>query len=67
MNEERVRDWHSRRVPPAATLHCAECGRASDEPATGWHARRLDEPGAGETPQLAFLCPPCGGLVSRVG
>lgn len=66
MNEGRIRDWHSRRVPPAA-LRCSECGERSDSDARGWRACRLDEPGAGTGPALAFLCPPCGQLVPRVG
>ena len=66
MNEELVRDWHSRRVPHAAPLRCWECGRSSDGAARGWRAYRLDEPGSGE-PALAFLCPPCGELDPRVG
>jgi len=67
MNEGRIRDWHSRRVPQAAALRCAECGQSSDGRARGWRAYRLDEPATGELPELAILCPPCGRLVPRVG
>jgi len=67
MNEGRIREWHSRRVPPATALRCSECGESSGGRALGWRACRLDEPGTDEQPELAFLCPPCGRLVPRVG
>jgi predicted RNA-binding Zn-ribbon protein involved in translation (DUF1610 family) len=67
MSEGRIRDWHSRRVPPAATLWCSECGQASVGRAQGWRALRLEEPGADEPSELSFVCPPCGQLVPRVG
>jgi hypothetical protein len=38
---------------------CVECGQAATGPATAWRAYRINEPGRGEEPQLAFYCPWC--------
>jgi len=40
-------------------MRCAQCGKTADEKATDWRAYRVDEPGGGELPELAFYCPVC--------
>jgi len=38
---------------------CARCDRPSDARWRGWRAYRVDDPAAGERPELAFFCPEC--------
>ena len=38
---------------------CVECGIASGPLWRRWQAYRIDEPGRGELPRLAFYCPVC--------
>jgi hypothetical protein len=40
-------------------LECVECRLQSDEGARWWRAYRIDDPGEGELPALAFYCPVC--------
>jgi hypothetical protein len=41
------------------TINCAECGRSSDSLWIGWGAYRVEDPEAGEPPELALFCPFC--------